>query len=264
MVDYSNFKVLILAGGFGSRLDDLTKSIPKPMVKIGKDPIIIDIMKIYLRFNINNFFIALGYKGNQLVKYFLKKKINPKTKSTFSKLKIEKKISIKCRVDNKICNVTLIPTGLNTMTGGRLKRAANFIKDKDFLFTYGDGLSNVNLKKLIRFHFKHKRLITVTAVNPPPRFGQIELNDYVVKKFSEKNYISNVWINGGFFMVNQSFMKLIKNDKTILEREPLEKASKKRQLIAFKHKGFWQCMDTKRDRDKLIILAKKRIRPWLS
>ena len=264
MVDYSNFKVLILAGGFGSRLDDLTKSIPKPMVKIGKDPIIIDIMKIYLRFNINNFFIALGYKGNQLVKYFLKKKINPKTKSTFSKLKIEKKISIKCRVDNKICNVTLIPTGLNTMTGGRLKRAANFIKDKDYLFTYGDGLSNVNLKKLIRFHFKHKRLITVTAVNPPPRFGQIELNDYVVKKFSEKNYISNVWINGGFFMVNQSFMKLIKNDKTILEREPLEKASKKRQLIAFKHKGFWQCMDTKRDRDKLIILAKKRIRPWLS
>ena len=264
MVDYSNFKVLILAGGFGSRLDDLTKSIPKPMVKIGKDPIIIDIMKIYLRFNINNFFIALGYKGNQLVKYFLKKKINSKEKSTFSKLKIEKKISIKCRVDNKICNVTLIPTGLNTMTGGRLKRAANFIKDKDFLFTYGDGLSNVNLKKLIRFHFKHKRLITVTAVNPPPRFGQIELNDYVVKKFSEKNYISNVWINGGFFMVNQSFMKFIKNDKTILEREPLEKASKNRQLIAFKHKGFWQCMDTKRDRDKLIILAKKRIQPWLS
>ena len=264
MVDYSNLKVLILAGGFGSRLDNLTRSTPKPMVKIGKDPIVIHIMRIYLRFNINNFYIALGYKGNQLAKYFLKKKINSKEKSIFSKSKIEKKIEIKCRVDNKICNVTLIPTGLNTMTGGRLKRAANFIKDKDFLFTYGDGLSNVNLKELIRFHYKHKKLITVTAVNPPPRFGQIELNDYVVKKFSEKNYISNVWINGGFFMVNQSFMKFIKNDKTILEREPLEKASKKRQLIAFKHKGFWQCMDTKRDRDKLIILAKKRVQPWLS
>jgi glucose-1-phosphate cytidylyltransferase len=264
MVDYSNLKVLILAGGFGSRLDDLTKSTPKPMVKIGKDPIIIHIIRIYLRFNINNFYIALGYKGNQLIKYFQKKKINSKEKSTFSKLKIEKKISIKCRVDDKICNVTLIPTGLNTMTGGRLKRAANFIKDKDFLFTYGDGLSNVNLKKLIKFHLKHKKLITVTAVNPPPRFGQIELNDFVVKKFSEKNYISNVWVNGGFFMVNQSFIELIKNDKTILEREPLEKAAKKKQLIAFRHKGFWQCMDTKRDRDKLIALAKNKSQPWLS
>ena len=264
MVDYSNLKVLILAGGFGSRLDNLTRSIPKPLVKIGKDPIVIHIMRIYLRFNINNFYIALGYKGNQLVKFFLIKKINKKDKRTFGKLKIGKKITIKCRVDNKLCNVTLIPTGLNTMTGGRLKRAANFIKDKDFLFTYGDGLSNVNIKKLIKFHLKHQKLITVTAVNPPPRFGQIELNNYVVKKFSEKNYISNVWINGGFFMVNKSFIKLIKNDKTILEREPLETASKRRQLIAFKHKGFWQCMDTKRDRDKLISLSKNKFQPWLS
>jgi glucose-1-phosphate cytidylyltransferase len=258
MVNYSNFKVVILAGGFGSRLDNLTRSIPKPLVKIDKDPIIIHIMRIYLRFNINNFYIALGYKGNQLVNFFLKKKIK---KNSFSKS--QKKITITCKIDNKICNVTLLPTGLNTMTGGRLKKVSNFIKDKNFLFTYGDGLSNVNLKKLIKFHLKHKKLMTVTAVNPPPRFGQIELNQFMVKRFSEKKSISNVWINGGFFMVNRSFIKLIKYNRTILEREPLENAAKNNQLIAFKHKGFWQCMDTKRDRDKLIKLAKNKLQPWL-
>jgi glucose-1-phosphate cytidylyltransferase len=258
MVNYSNFKAVILAGGFGSRLDNLTKSIPKPLVKIGKDPIIIHIMRIYLRFNINNFYIALGYKGNELVNFFLKKKIK---KNSFSKS--PKKITINCKIDKKICNVTLLPTGLNTMTGGRLKKVSSFIKDKNFLFTYGDGLSNVNLKKLIKFHLKHKKLMTVTAVNPPPRFGQIELNQFMVKRLSEKNCISNVWINGGFFMVNKSFIKLIKNNKTILEREPLENAAKNNQLIAFKHKGFWQCMDTKRDRDKLIQLAKNKLQPWL-
>jgi glucose-1-phosphate cytidylyltransferase len=258
MVNYSNFKVVILAGGFGSRLDNLTRSVPKPLVKIDKDPIIIHIMRIYLRFNINNFYIAIGYKGNQLVNFFLKKKIK---KNSFSKS--QKKITITCKIDNKICNVTLLPTGLNTMTGGRLKKVSNFIKDKNFLFTYGDGLSNVNLKKLIKFHLKHKKLMTVTAVNPPPRFGQIELNQFMVKRFSEKKSISNVWINGGFFMVNKSFIKLIKYNRTILEREPLENAAKNNQLIAFKHKGFWQCMDTKRDRDKLIKLAKNKLKPWL-
>jgi glucose-1-phosphate cytidylyltransferase len=264
MVDYSTLKVLILAGGFGSRLDNLTKSIPKPMVKIGKDPIIVHIIRIYLRFNIKNFYIALGYKGNELIKFFLKKRIKHENKIKRSKTKIGKKIEIQCRIDNIICNINLISTGLNTMTGGRLKKAANFIADQDFLFTYGDGLSNVNIKKLIQFHLRHKKLITVTAVNPPPRFGQIELSDFFVKKFSEKNYISNVWINGGFFMVNKSFIKLIKSDKTILEREPLEKAAKKRQLIAYRHRGFWQCMDTKRERDKLIALAKNKLQPWLS
>jgi glucose-1-phosphate cytidylyltransferase len=149
------------------------------------------------------------------------------------------------------------------MTGGRVKEAFRHIRDNSFLLTYGDGLANVNIKKLIQFHLKKKKLITVTAVNPPPRFGEITIINSSVKKFSEKKKIKKVWINGGFFVINKKFIKFIKSKKNILEKEPLEKVAKINQMSAYKHNGFWQCMDTKRDRDKLIKLVNKNKYSWL-
>ena len=245
-------KVLILAGGYGSRLEEYTKLLPKPMVKIGRDPILLHVMRVYLKYGVNNFYIALGYKGEEITKFFLKKR-----------KKIKDFIKINFKLDKINCFVTLINTGLKTMTGGRLKKAAKFIDDKNFFFTYGDGLANVNIKKLTNFHLKNKKIATVTAVNPPARFGEISLFKNKVVNFSEKKKIMNIWINGGFFVINKKFLKYINKSSTILEREPLEKAAKLNQLAAFKHYGFWQCMDTKRDRDKLIQFINKKDLQWL-
>tara|TARA_B100001146_G_scaffold202019_1_gene193631 strand:+ start:21 stop:707 length:687 start_codon:yes stop_codon:yes gene_type:complete len=215
-------KVVILAGGSGTRLSEYTKSIPKPMVKIGDKPILVHIMKLYAKYGFKEFIIALGYKGNLIKKYFKKKKFN--------------------------WNIKLVDTGLNTMTGGRLKRLKNIIGNQRFLMTYGDGISNINLKKLLRFHIKNNKLVTLTAVRPPARFGAIKLNGNLVNYFKEKSKLDEGWINGGFFVMEPEFLKFIKGDKTFLEREPLEKLSKKNELIAYKHKNFWQCMDTLRDK----------------
>ena len=214
-------KVGILAGGSGTRLSEYTKSIPKPMVKIGDKPILVHIMKLYAKYGFKEFIIALGYKGNLIKKYFKKKKFN--------------------------WNIKLVDTGLNTMTGGRLKRLKNIIGNQRFLMTYGDGISNINLKKLLRFHIKNNKLVTLAAVRPPARFGAIKLNGNLVNYFKEKSKLDEGWINGGFFVMEPEFLKFIKGDKTFLEREPLEKLSKKNELIAYKHKNFWQCMDTLRD-----------------
>ena len=218
-------KVVILAGGFGTRLSEYTKSIPKPMVKINGKPILVYIIEHYLKYGFNDFYIALGYKGNYIKNFFKKNKFN--------------------------CKINLIDTGLKTMTGGRLKRLKKKIKNETFLLTYGDGVSDVNLQKLVKFHKKKNKLITLTAVRPPARFGAIKIKGNKVKTFKEKSKLDEGWINGGFFVVEPKFLNFIKNDKTFLEREPLEKASKKNQLLAFKHNGFWQCMDTKRDKDYL-------------
>ena len=215
-------KVVILAGGSGTRLSEYTKSIPKPMVKIGDKPILVHIMKLYAKYGFKEFIIALGYKGNLIKKYFKKKKFN--------------------------WNIKLVDTGLNTMTGGRLKRLKKIIGNQRFLMTYGDGISNINLKKLLRFHIKNNKLVTLTAVRPPARFGAIKLNGNLVNYFKEKSKLDEGWINGGFFVMEPEFLKFIKGDKTFLEREPLEKLSKKNELIAYKHKNFWQCMDTLRDK----------------
>ena len=250
-----NLKVLILAGGFGSRLSELTYDLPKPLVKIGKYPIILHIIRIYLSQGLSNFYIATGYKKNEFLKFF-------KIKNKF----FNKKKKIHCTkfvLDGKICTINLIDTGKNTMTGGRVKEAFNYISDNIFLLTYGDGLANVNIHKLIRFHLKKKKLVTVTAVNPPPRFGEITIKNSSVKKFSEKKKIKKVWINGGFFVIDKNFIKFIKSKKTILEQEPLEKIAKINQMSAYKHNGFWQCMDTKRDRDKLINLVNENKCSWL-
>ena len=224
-------KVVILAGGFGTRLSEYTKSIPKPMVKINGKPILLHIMNHYLKYGFNNFYIALGYKGNFIKEYFKKKKFNFK--------------------------VNLIDTGLKTMTGGRLKRLKKQLGNDTFLLTYGDGISNVNLDKLIKFHKKNKKLITLTAVRPPARFGAIKILGKKVKTFKEKSKLDEGWINGGFFVIEPKFLNFIKDDATFLEREPLERASKNNQLLAFKHNGFWQCMDTKRDKDFIEQKLKK-------
>tara|TARA_Y100000389_G_scaffold83485_1_gene80076 strand:- start:121 stop:819 length:699 start_codon:yes stop_codon:yes gene_type:complete len=225
-------KVVILAGGLGSRISEYTKTIPKPMISINGKPLIYYIMEHYAKYGFNEFYIALGYKGEIIKKYFHKK-----------------------RSDWKI---NLINTGLKTMTGGRLKRLKKYLGNDTFMLTYGDGLSNVNLKNLLKFHKQNKKTVTMTAVRPPARFGAIKFKGNKVSYFKEKSKLNEGWINGGFFVIEPNFLKLIKNDKTIMEREPLEKTSKNGNLVAFKHYDFWQCMDTKRDKITLEETLKKK------
>ena len=233
-------KVVILAGGFGTRLSEYTGTIPKPMVPIGGKPILAHILNIYRKYGHKDFYIALGYKGQIIRKYFSNKK----------NLKRDIRIN-------------LIDTGSNTLTGGRLLRLRKYLRNETFLLTYGDGVSNVNLNKLVNFHKKNKKMVTVTAVRPPARFGALEIKNNKVVKFTEKNQSGENWINGGFFVIEPKFFKFLKNDKTILERTPLEKVSKLGELIAFKHAGFWQCMDHKSDIDILDSMIKKKRAVWL-
>ena len=230
-------KVVILAGGLGTRLVEYTKKIPKPMVRISGKPIIYHIMKHYSNFGFTDFIIPVGYKGDHIKKYFRKKFKN--------------------------WTIKIVPTGIKTMTGGRIRRIKKYIGNETFLMTYGDGLSNVNIKKLLKFHKRHKKIATISAVRPPARFGFIKLNKNKVNCFREKSNLDQGWINGGFMIFNKKIFQFIKNDKTYLEREPLENVSKKGQLYAFKHNGFWQCMDTLRDKEALekSIRQKKYIVP---
>ena len=218
-------KVIILAGGLGTRLSEYTKTIPKPMVKVAGKPILLHIMEHYYKHGFKDFYIALGYKGEIIKKFFKKRK-------------------------NK-WNVNLIPTGQKTMTGGRLKRLKKKIGNDTFMMTYGDGVSNINIKNLIKFHKKNKKVVTLTAVRPPARFGALKIKGNKVSYFKEKSKVDEGWINGGYFVMEPKFLDYIKSDGTFLEKEPLEKIANKGQLCAFKHNGFWQCMDTKRDKDKL-------------
>ena len=237
-------KVIILAGGKGTRISEYTKTIPKPMVKIGKKPILIHIIEHYLKYGHRDFYVALGYKSKIVQKYF-------KEFKNFKK-------SFLYKINKNKVNITLTNTGKNTLTGGRIKRMSKFIKkDENFMFTYGDGVSNVNIKKLVNFHKKNNKIITVTAVRPPARFGEIVLKRNRVYSFKEKPQVTNGWINGGFFVAKKEFFNFISGDKDILEKKPLELACKKKQLVAYKHKGFWKCMDVKRDRDELQKKYKK-------
>ena len=230
-------KVIILAGGFGSRLSEYTDTIPKPMVEVGGKPILWHIMNLYAQYNHKEFVLALGYKGEIIKKYFSKKFLD--------------------------WDVDLVDTGLNTMTGGRVKRLQKIIGNETCMLTYGDGLSNINLDLLINFHKSHKKLVTVSAVRPPARFGAIKLDGDKVTTFKEKSNLDQGWINGGFFVIEPDFFNLIKDDQTYLEREPLEKAAKQGELFAYKHTGFWKCMDTKRDKDDLEDIISKEI-PWIN
>ena len=240
-------KVIILAGGLGTRLVEYTKTVPKPMVKVAGHPILIHIMKHYLKYGFKNFYIAAGYKSNVIKKYFKNFKKNGKF--------------FHYKIFNKKCKITIVDTGLNTLTGGRLKRLENYIEnDENFFFTYGDGISTVNLKRLLNYHNKRKKIITITAVRPPARFGELKIKKNKVVSFKEKPQTNQGWINGGFFVAEKKFLKFIKNDKAILEKKPLEKAFKTGQLNAYKHNGFWKCMDTIRDKQVIEeILKKKKI-----
>jgi len=226
-------KVIILAGGLGTRLSEYTKTIPKPMVSVGGKPLILHIMTLYAKYGFKDFYLAVGYKGHIIKKYFKNKKF----------------------FDWKI---NTIDTGAKTMTGGRIKRLKKFIGNETFMMTYGDGLSTVNLKKLLAFHKKNKKIATLTAVRPPARFGGIKIIGNKVKYFKEKSKLDEGWINGGFFILEPKIFEYIKSDNTFFEREPLEKLTKQKQLSAFRHFDFWKCMDTKRDRDLLEEFFKKK------
>lgn len=227
-------KVVILCGGLGSRLAEETKIIPKPMVRIGRKPILQYIIEYFQAFGLYEFILATGYKHKIIEKYYSQNK-----------------------------KVNCVFTGKNTMTGGRLLRLKNYFnKNENFLLTYGDGLTNQNLNDLIKFHLKHKKIATLTAVRPPVRFGEIKINKNKIKSFREKPQVTSGWINGGFFVFNKKIFDYIENDNTMLEKEPLEKLVKKGQLMAYKHYGFWQCMDTLRDKIFLNKLIKSNFIPW--
>ena len=229
-------KTVILCGGYGTRLSEETTIKPKPMVKIGNKPILEHIMSIYEYYGYNQFILALGYKSEYIKKYY-------KNKS--------KK------------NINLIYTGKDTKTGGRLLRLKNYLKnEKTFMLTYGDGISNINIKQAIKFHKDHGKIATITAVRPPLSFGELKISRNKVKSFKEKPQVGQGWVNGGFFIFNNEVLNFIKDDQTMLEREPLEKLTMAGQLMAFKHKGFWKCMDTMRDKILLNKLWNKGNALW--
>jgi glucose-1-phosphate cytidylyltransferase len=243
-------KVIILAGGLGSRLGELTETAPKPMVKIGGKPILWHIMQTYSHYGHKDFFLALGYKSEVIKEYFLNyhAMTNDFTIDlTSGKLKSR-------QVDDVDWRVTLVNTGENSMTGGRAKRMQSFIGNQTCMLTYGDGVANIDLEKLLAFHKSHGKLITMTAVRPTARFGELELSGDKVVSFQEKPQMQEGWINGGYFVIEPAFFDLIEGDSTLLEREPLGQAVKMGELMAYQHEGFWQCMDTKRDLELLKSL----------
>ncbi len=229
-------KVIILAGGYGTRLAEYTDKIPKPMVKIGKKPILSHIMKIYQRYGYKKFIIAAGYR-KQIIEDYYK--------------------------DTKEFDIQIVDTGEDTMTGGRLLRLEQFIeKEENFFMTYGDGLCSINLNNLLNFHLKHKKIATVTAVHPPVRFGELEIKNDEVINFEEKPQAKAGWINGGFFVLNQKIFSYIEGDKTMFEKDPMKKLLKDKNLKAFKHEGFWKCMDNLRDKIILEDLFLKKEEIW--
>ena len=230
-------KVVILAGGFGTRLSEYTDSIPKPMVPIGGKPMIEHIMGIYASYGHKEFYVALGYKGEVIKEYFKNFK--------------------------KDWKINLIDTGANTFTGGRLKRLEKYLLNENFLLTYGDGLSNININELIKFHESHKKIVTISAVRPPARFGSLSLNGSEVLKFKEKTQLGESWINGGFFVINPKFFDFLKDDKTVLEAAPLERVTQIKEIKAMRHEGFWQCMDHKLDKDLLDKMVAENNAPWI-
>ena len=249
---------MILAGGFGTRISEETQLKPKPLIEIGGMPLIWHIMKTYSHYGINDFIICCGYKGYMIKEYFANYSLH-KSNITFDL----KKNGIEVHSSNvEPWRITLVDTGLNTMTGGRLKRVKGFLDNESFCFTYGDGLSDINVKELIDFHKNQKTLATVTGVRPPARFGAMSVFENKVTKFQEKPEGDGDWINGGFFVLEPKVLDYINDDKTIWEREPLEKLSSDNQLSAYLHSGFWQPVDTIRDKNNLEELWKLNNAPW--
>jgi glucose-1-phosphate cytidylyltransferase len=252
-------KIIILAGGFGTRLAEYTDLLPKPMVSIGGQPLLWHIMRSYAHFGHKDFYVALGYKAEVIKEYFL----------NFYSLKADFTVDLStgdltyhhapAKVDWK---VTLVDTGQATLTGGRVKRMRDYIGNETCLLTYGDGVADVDIDLLIKFHKQHGKMVTVTAVHPAARFGELAREGDKVTSFQEKPQTAQGWINGGYFVIEPAFFDLIDGDSTILEREPLEQAAQMGELMAYQHDGFWQCMDTKRDRDMLEALFATGNAPW--
>lgn len=252
-------KVVILAGGLGTRLSEETEIRPKPMVEIGEYPILWHIMKIYSHFGFNDFIICLGYKGYVIKEYF----------ANYFLHRSDLEINFQSNSMNYFNStaepwkITLVDTGLNTMTGGRIKRVSQYLGNETFMLTYGDGLSNVDINSLLQFHLKNKKLVTVTAVQPSGRFGSLSINmENNISSFVEKPPGDNFWINGGFFVVEQEALDYIEDDNSIWERTPLEEISRRNQLVAYRHSGFWHPMDTLRDKKFLSDLWNSGKAPW--
>ncbi|MCB9025444.1 MAG: glucose-1-phosphate cytidylyltransferase [Bdellovibrionaceae bacterium] len=253
-------KVAILAGGYGTRISEESVLKPKPMVEIGDKPILWHIMKYYSSFGFNEFIVLLGYKGYLVKEYFANYYLH---QCDITIDTINNKMQIHSN-ESEDWKVTLVDTGLETMTGGRLLRAKRFLDQEPFMLTYGDGLANVDLNELVSFHKAHGKTMTLTAVQPEGRFGSLVLsNTKAVESFMEKPAGDGGWINGGFFVCEPHLFEYLKEkDKTILERKPLEELAHKGELYSYCHKGFWQCMDTLRDKERLNLLLESGDAPW--
>lgn len=253
-------KVIILAGGFGTRISEQSHLIPKPMIEIGERPILWHIMKYYSSFGHNDFIICCGYKQYVIKEFFADYYLHTSD------------VTFDFTADNKMVvhtnksepwRVTLVDTGLNTMTGGRIKRVRDYIGDETFMLTYGDGVADINLERLLAFHKEHDKIATVTAIQPGGRFGMLEITDEArIARFKEKSKEDGGWINGGFMVLKPEIMDYISGDDCVFERYPLEQLAKESQLMAYKHDGFWQCMDTMRDKDFLEALWTEKKAPW--
>lgn len=255
-------KVVILAGGFGTRISEESYLKPKPMIEIGGEPILWHIMKSYSIYGFNEFVICCGYKANVIKEYFA------------NYYWYHSDMTFEFQNDNKITihnsyaepwKVTVVDTGLHTMTGGRLKRVQQYLEDDTFMLTYGDGVCDINIQELYDFHKENNRIITLTAIQPGSRFGTLDIgNDNVVKKFAEKDLQDGGWINGGYMVMEPSIFNYVEmRDDTVLEKEPLEWAAKENELAAYKYDGFWQCMDTLRDKQFLDNLLIEEKAPWV-
>jgi len=251
-------KAVILAGGLGTRIIEESHLKPKPMIEIGGKPILWHIMKIYSAYDINEFIICCGYKGHLIEEYF--SKYTQHTPNNISNSINKKKETSENNFEPWI--IKLVDTGLDTMTGGRLKRVEKYLENETFCFTYGDGLTNVKITELIAYHQKMKTLSTVTAVQPKSRYGELNIQDGKVTRFREKPEYTSNWINGGFFILEPGVFDYIDRDSISWEYEPMEKLAKNGQLSAYKHKGFWQSMDTLRDKNLLEELCNTSKPPW--
>lgn len=254
-------KVVILCGGLGTRLKEETEFRPKPLVEIGGRPILWHIMKIYAHYGFKDFVLCLGYKGELIKEYFL----NYEAMNNDFSIHLGDRNSIRYHSNHMEhdWNITLVDTGEQAQTGTRIKRIEKYINSDNFMVTYGDGVGNINIKKLMERHLSCKKIGTVTGVHPSSRFGELTVRGNIVLEFSEKPQVHDGFINGGFFVFNKRVFKYLNNDDNcILEREPLEKLARENQLTAFMHKGFWNCMDTQRERDILNKLWQEGDPPW--
>jgi glucose-1-phosphate cytidylyltransferase len=251
-------KVVILAGGLGTRLVEQTQVLPKPMIQIGGKPILWHIMRTFAYFGHKDFYLALGYKSDSVKEYFL----NYRALNSDFTIELKSGEITPIQMDWVDWRVTLADTGEKTMTGGRAKRMMEFTKSETIMLTYGDGVADIDINKLLTFHKSHGKMITMTAVRPAARFGELQLVDNKVISFKEKPQMNDGWINGGYFVIEPAFFDLIDDDATLLEREPLERAVALGELMAYRHEGFWQCMDTKRDHELLESLWTQGA-PWV-